>query len=129
MPEPPARKVVCPVVVLSLNEAQINNDVIAENLRDEMLSLYLAAGAVHAVIDFQAVQYLSSAGFRPLLSLNRQVRERGGRLVLCGMQPQVEEVFAVTRLIDPEGKGRAAFVAQPTVPAAVAHLYQQEPPG
>ena len=73
MSEPPVRKVGCPVVVLSLNEAQINNDVIAEAMRDELLSLYAAVGALHAVIDFRSVQYLSSAGFRPLLSLNRQV--------------------------------------------------------
>ncbi len=130
MPELPSpRKVGCPVVVLSLNEAQINSDAIAESLRDELLSLYLAVGAVHVVIDFRAVQYLSSAGFRPLLSLNRKVRERGGRMVLCNLQPLVEEVFSVTRLIDPDGNGRAAFVAQPTAPAAVAHLYQAETPG
>ena len=129
MPEPtPPRKVGCPVVVLSLNEAQINSDAIAEALRDELLSLYQAVGAVHAVIDFRAVQYLSSAGFRPLLSLNRKVRERGGRMVLCHMQPQVEEVFSVTRLIDPDGTGRAAFLAHATAPAAVAHLYQHETP-
>ncbi|HVS37923.1 MAG TPA: STAS domain-containing protein [Gemmataceae bacterium] len=126
MADPPAKKVGCPVVVLSLNEPQINNDIVAESLRDELLALHTAVGAVHAIIDFQSVQYLSSAGFRPLLSLNRHVRERGGRLVLCNMQPQVEEVFTVTRLIDPDGKGRAAFVAQPTVPAAVAHVYQAE---
>ncbi len=128
MPEAPARKIGCPVVVLSLDEAQVNSDAIAEALRDELLSLYQHVGAVHAVLDFRTVQYLSSAGFRPLLSLSRQVRERGGRLVLCNLQPQVEEVFAVTHLIDPNGKGPAAFVAQPTVPAAVAHLYQAEAP-
>jgi anti-anti-sigma factor len=127
MSEPPARKVDCPVVVLSLNEPQINNDVVAEALRDEMLSLYTGVGAVHAVIDFHKVQYLSSAGFRPLLSLNRQVRERGGRLVLCNMQPQVQEVFAVTRLIDPDGKTRTAFHGEPTTPDAVAYLYHAEP--
>ena len=130
MPEPASpQKVGCPLVVLSLNEAQINSDAVAESLRDELLSRYLAAGAVHAVLDFRAVQYLSSAGFRPLLSLNRQVRERGGRMVLCHLQPQVEEVFSVTRLLDPDGAGRAAFFAQPTAAAAVARLFQQDAPG
>ena len=127
MPDPRPRMVGCPVVVFSLREAQINSDTVAEALRDELLSLYLNVGAIHAVIDCQAVEYLSSAGFRPLLSLNRQVRERGGRLVLCNMRPEVEEVFAVTRLIDPSGSARTAFLAQPTVPAAVAQVYKPEP--
>ena len=94
----------------------------AETLRDELLSLYLQSAAVHAVLDFRAVTYLSSAGFRPLLSLNRQVRQRGGRVVLCNLQPQVQEVFAVTRLIDPSGVIPAAFTVQATAAAAVAQL-------
>ena len=126
MSESQSRMVGCPVVVLSLHEPEINSDAIAEVLRDELLTRYLRAGAVHAVLDLRAVRYLSSAGFRPLLSLNRHVRERGGRLVLCNLQPQVEEVFSVTRLIDASGAGRAAFLALPTAPTAVAHVYQAE---
>jgi anti-anti-sigma factor len=128
MPESKERIVECPVVVMAIREERINSDTVAEMLRDELLSIYQQAGAVHAVIDFRAVTYLSSAGFRPLLSLNRHVRERGGRLVLCHLQPQVEEVFSVTRLIDPTGGGRTAFSAQPTAAAAVAHVYSQESP-
>jgi anti-sigma B factor antagonist len=129
MPEPQARLVGCPVVVLSLRDAQINNDAVAEDLRDELLALYLQVGAVNVILDFQAVTYLSSAGFRPLLSLNRHVRERGGRLVLCNMRPEVEEVFVVTRLIDPTGAGPAAFLAQPTIASAVIQVCQPgEPP-
>jgi anti-anti-sigma factor len=122
--ESQTRMVGCPVVVLSLRPSEINSDTVAEDLRDELLARYLRAGAVHAVLDFQAVRYISSAGFPPLLSLNRKVRERGGRLVLCNLQPEVEEVFAVTRLIDPAG--RAAFLALPDPSTAVAHLCQTE---
>jgi len=112
---------------ITINKAFLAKSRGMKMLREELRGLI--DGAVHAIIDFQAVQYLSSAGFRPLLSLNRHVREHGGRLVLCNMQPQVEEVFTVTRLIDPDGKGRAAFIAQPTVPAAVAHVCQAEAAG
>ena len=128
MPDPQARLVGCPVVVLSIREPLLNDDAIAEDLRDELLALYLKVGAVNAVLDFQAVTHMSSAGFRPLLSLNRQVRERGGRLVLCNMRPEVEEIFTVTRLIDPSGAGQAAFLAHPTVQSAVAHVCQPVQP-
>ena len=116
------RLVACPVVVLSLREAQINDETSAETLRDELLSIYLHSTAVNAVLDFRAVTYLSSAGFRPLLSLNRHVRQRGGRVVLCNLRPQVEEVFSVTRLIDPTGAIPAAFAVQPTAADAVGQL-------
>jgi anti-sigma B factor antagonist len=122
MSEPQAQMVDCPVVVLSLREAQINNETTCETLRDQLLGLYLQSAAVHAILDLRAVTYLSSAGFAPLLSLNRQVRERGGRLVLCNLRPEVEEIFTVTRLVDPSGKANAAFLLQPTLATAVTHL-------
>ena len=122
MSAPQSRIVVCPVVVLAIAEAKINSDSAADLLRDELLSQYLGSSAVHAVLDFRAVTYLSSVGFRPLLSLNRHVRQRGGRLVLCHLRPEVEEVFTVTRLIDPTGAMPTAFAVQPTAAAAVAHI-------
>jgi anti-anti-sigma factor len=125
MSEPQTKMVGCPLVVLSLGATQINNETVCETLRDELLGLYLQSAAVHAVLDLRTVTYLSSAGFGPLLSLNRQVRERGGRLVLCNLRPEVEEIFTVTHLVDPTGNARAAFLMQPTLAAAVAHLCEQ----
>jgi len=112
----------CPVIILRLRATQLNSETTSETLRDQLLALYLQSAAVNAILDLRAVTYLSSAGFRPLLSLNRQIRERGGRLVLCNLHPDVEEVFTVTRLVDPTGKERTAFLMQPNLAAAVDHL-------
>ena len=122
MPDPQKTMVDCPLVVLRLRETQLNSETTSERLRDELLALYLQSSAVNAILDLRTVTYLSSAGFRPLLSLNRQIRERGGRLVLCNLRPEVEEIFTVTRLVDPTGKERTAFLLQPTLGAAVNHL-------
>lgn len=122
MSNPQKPMVDCPVVILRLREAQLNNEIASEKLRDQLLALYLQSAAVHAILDLRAVTYLSSAGFRPLLSLNRQVRERGGQLVLCNLRPDIQEVFTVTRLVDPTGKERTAFAMQPDLAAAVNHL-------
>ncbi len=119
MPDPQTSMVDCPVVVLRLRGTQLNSETTSETLRDEMLALYGRSAALHAVLDMRTVTYLSSAGFRPLLSLNRQVRDRGGRLVLCNLRPEVEEIFTVTRLVDPTGKERTAFIMRPTLTEAV----------
>ena len=113
----------CPVVVLRVSVAEVRGDDLADDLREEMLAVYERSQAVNAVVDFAAVNYLSSAGFRPLLSMQRKVRERGGRLVLCGLTPVVEEIFVATRLISTSGISRAAFEVQKDVSAAVAHLF------
>jgi len=70
---------------------------------------------------------LSSASFRPLLSLLREVRAHGGRLVLCNLQPYVHEVFSVTRLISSHGDTPAAFEVQPDLLAAIASLTSSSP--
>ncbi len=119
--------VTCPVVVLRISPASVTGDTLADELRDELLALYLSAHAQHVVLDFTAVRYLSSAGFRPLLRLNRQVRERGGRLVLCQLAPEIQEIFAVTRLISTTRMMPATFEVQPDVPSAVTNLLQTAP--
>src|SRR5262249_19720195 len=122
MSEPRSRRVSCPVVVLRIQEAQIIGDTLAEEMRDEFLTVCSQTAAANVVLDLQRVVYISSAGFRPLLSLLREVRTRGGRMVLCGLQPLVQEAFAITRLISTGGSAPAAFEVQPDVPSAVANL-------
>jgi anti-anti-sigma factor len=116
----------CPAVVLSVRVAEIRGDALADELRDELLAAYENSAAVHAVLDLRGVTFLSSAGFRPFLSLQRRVRTRGGRLVLCRLGPEVEEVLSVTRLISRHGATPAAFTTRATVPAAVAFLYEAD---
>jgi anti-anti-sigma factor len=123
MSEHPSKYVRCPVVVVRVNEAQVMGDTIADALRDELLALYQQSGATHVVIDMAQVTYLSSAGIRPLLSLNKEVREREGRLILCGLTRDVESVFVATRLISSSRSAPATFEKHPDVPAAVASLY------
>jgi anti-anti-sigma factor len=116
------------VVVLRIDEVQVTGDTLAEELRDEFLTVCSRTSTANVVLDFQRVAYISSAGFRPLLSLLREVRARGGRLVLCGLQPIVQETFAITRLISTTGSAPAAFEVQPDIPTAVSHLDLSVPP-
>src|SRR5215470_16797478 len=99
----------CPVVVVRLAVAELKGDDLADEVREQLLTLYHRALAANVVIDCQGVTYLSSAGFRPLLSLQRAVRERGGRVVLCNLDPKVAEVFGVMRLIGGSGVSRPTF--------------------
>jgi stage II sporulation protein AA (anti-sigma F factor antagonist) len=122
MPEQPFKHISCPIVVLRLETSQLIGDAIADALREEFLAARERVGARHVVVDFEAVAYLSSASFRPLLSLLREVRARQGHLVLCNLNPNVHEIFTVTRLISSHGSAPAAFEVQADVAAAVASL-------
>ena len=127
MAEQPFKHISCPVAVLRIELTQVIGDDLADALREEFLAARRAIGARHVIVDFQPVTYLSSASFRPLLSLLREVRAQGGRLVLCNLQPYVHEVFTVTRLISTPENTPAAFEVQANLTAAIASLSQSEP--
>jgi anti-anti-sigma factor len=122
MSEQPFKHISCPIVVIRIEPAQLVGDVLADALREEFLAARRAIGARHVVVDFQSVTYLSSASFRPLLSLLREVRAQQGRLVLCNLQADVHEVFSVTRLISNHGNTPAAFEVQMDLASAIASL-------
>lgn len=50
------------------------------------------------LLDFRNVEHLSSAALGMLITLNKQLSERQGRLVLANIHPQIYEVFKITRL-------------------------------
>lgn len=116
------KNISCPVAVFRIEPAQVIGDDVADALRGELLAARRAVGARSVIVDFQPVTYMSSASFRPLLSLLRELRAHGGRLVLCNLQPYVHEVFSVARLISTHGATNAAFEVQANLTAAIASL-------
>jgi anti-anti-sigma factor len=110
------------VLVLTVTAPQVRGDDLADELRDEMLAELAAAGTARVAVDMSAVSFMSSVAFRPLLRLQKTVAEKGGRVVLCGLQPPVAEVFHLTRLISTSRAFTAPFEGQPDVQAAIASL-------
>ncbi|MFO0832980.1 MAG: STAS domain-containing protein [Phycisphaerales bacterium] len=50
------------------------------------------------LISFTGVEHLSSAALGTLIQVNNQVRNRSGQLRLANIDPQIYEVFTITRL-------------------------------
>ncbi len=48
------------------------------------------------VLDFTALQYISSAGLRVLLTAHKRMAGQDGRLVIRGAGESVREVFTIT---------------------------------
>jgi len=110
------------VLVLTLTEAQVEGDSIAQSLQAELLAAASAAAARKVIVDFQNVKYISSVAFSPLLALRRHLNGTGGRLVVCGLNEMVGDIFYTTKMVSPSGTFAAPFEMQPDVAAAVAAL-------
>lgn len=109
-------------LVLTLKDAQVRGDPMAEAIRLEFLNAVDQTGCKKVAVDLGNVELITTVAFRPLLSLRRRLHERDGKMVLCGLSPLVAEVFRVTRLISSSGSSTAPFEAQPDTPSALAYL-------
>jgi anti-anti-sigma factor len=113
------------VLVLTALEPQLQGDRQITAFRRELDEAVAQSGAKHVVLDLRNVKALSSAAFRPLLSLRHTLEARGGRLALCHLTPVVAEVFQATRTIGGNRTSPASFDVQPTLAAAVAGLNRE----
>jgi anti-anti-sigma factor len=110
------------VLVLTLTEANLQGDKLAKALRQELLSVIAGNPSHKVVLDFQRVKSLSSEIFRPLVTLRHKLEETKGKLVICGLSPDVTRAFSATRLMSSVRSATSTFQVQPDVPAAVANL-------
>ena len=114
------------VLVLAITHPQLRSgdfDLI-DQVRQELLTAVALNGTRKVVVDLTEVEYVGSAGFRPLLSLRKKLQEQDGDMLLCGLCEEVHEVFLTSRLIDAQGSSAAPFGVEPDVARAVARLAQ-----
>ncbi|HMF13913.1 MAG TPA: STAS domain-containing protein [Gemmataceae bacterium] len=111
------------VLVLTITESQVEGDAVAQSLQRELLAAVTAGDAKRVIVDFQNVRYISSVAFGPLLALRRQLNGSGGRLVVCGLNQMIGDIFYTTKMVSPDGTFVAPFEMQPNVPTAVASFH------
>jgi anti-anti-sigma factor len=126
MPTPPKAQLLKSVnegiLVLTLQEEQLQGDRLLRALGHELDQALSDREVRQVILEFRNVKSLSSAAFRPLLSLRRILEERGGRVALCHLTPVVAETFRATRMLSTSRSYGTSFEVQPTLAAAVTAL-------
>ncbi len=111
------------ILVVTVTEPQLQGYTMARSLQQELHALVSQHEPVlRMILDLQAVTSLTSEALRPLLNLQRNMFQQGGRLVLCSLSPVVAAVFRVTFLAGSGRLSAATFEVQPSVEAAMASL-------
>jgi anti-anti-sigma factor len=101
----------------------------SSNLEKSLQNLFDTAGS-RTLIDFAALDYISSAGLRVILMAAKRAKQAQGRLVLCNLQAHVKEVFEISgflKILDLVDDRQAALakLAQPRAvwfPEAAEHF-------
>ena len=65
---------------------------------EELQHLVDHDGNKDLLLDFDSVEFLSSAALNKLIILDKKVKAKAGQLKLCNLMPEIREVFVITRL-------------------------------
>ncbi|KAF1086207.1 putative anti-sigma factor antagonist BtrV [Sporotomaculum syntrophicum] len=60
------------------------------------LSAIFEEGAVNLVFDFTALEYISSAGLRVILTAQKKINAQGTKMEIVGANESVKEIFDIT---------------------------------
>ncbi len=86
------------VSVVRFVDKKIVDSATIEQLGEELNSLVTVEKRNMILLNFEGVEFLSSAALNKLISLNSKVKAAAGRLKLCSLRNEIKEVFTITRL-------------------------------
>jgi anti-sigma B factor antagonist len=102
-PTPPRSKrltvdTVGDVVVVGFVDRRILDEANIQIIADQLFGLVDDEKQRKLLLNFGNVEYMSSAALGKLITLHKKMTGVKGKLVLCGISPQIFEVFAITKL-------------------------------
>ena len=103
------------VTVVHFRDQKIIEDLGIQELGQELNRLVEVENRKKLVLNFSSVDFLSSAALGKLITLDKKMKAKSGKLKLCNIRPEIYEVFAITRLNrlfdikDEEADALAAF--------------------
>jgi anti-sigma B factor antagonist len=103
------------VSLVEFSDRKILDELCIHEIQEELSTLVDAQPKGNLLLSFRNVEHLSSAALGMLITLNKKVQEQQGKLKLSDINPQIYEVFKITRLnkifdIHPNvDKARASF--------------------
>jgi len=86
------------VVRVEFIDRNILDEANIHQIGEEISDLIDAEREPKLLISFENVDHLSSAALGTLITINNKIRNRGGELRLANIDPQIYEVFVITRL-------------------------------
>ena len=86
------------VTVVSLKQSSIGSIGEVEKIAEALRGLIQDQDVCNMVVDFSKVSFFSSQMLGLLVDIWRRTKDRGGALLISGINPQLTRVFRITHL-------------------------------
>ena len=87
------------ITIITIELARLSSYELSEALGRELIAAVKGRESPQVAVDLSKIEYMSSVGYAPPITLRARVRDLGGRIILCGLRPVVKEMFDATRLL------------------------------
>lgn len=86
------------VTVVSFQNASIIDMPTVQSIGEEIYALVDQQALKKIVLDFEPVRFLSSQMLGVLISLQKKAKTINGRVIICGLRPELHKVFQIMKL-------------------------------
>jgi len=86
------------VTVVEFQDRKILEELLITQIGEKLDQLVGSQYRVQLLLTFKNVEHLSSAALGMLITLHNKVKETDGRLMLSDINPQIFQVFEITKL-------------------------------
>ena len=86
------------VHIVVFKDKKILDDTVLDEIKTEINRLMGNATGLDMLLDFSNVEFMSSAMLGLLGQLHRKIGSGQGRLKMCGIRPEIFQVFKLTNL-------------------------------
>ncbi len=86
------------VIEVMFRDRNILDEANIQQIGEEIKGLIDAEPKPRLLINFSDVDHLSSAALGTLITVNNRIKALNGQLRLCNIDPQIYQVFVITKL-------------------------------
>jgi anti-sigma B factor antagonist len=86
------------ILVVDVLERRVSEPQVVRELSGELFRAIGDERSLQVVLDLSRVRHVSSSALNALIDLQDRLTAAGRKLRLCGLQPDVAEIFRITQL-------------------------------
>ena len=84
--------------IIRFTDEKILEEKDINTLQESIMSVIEQSERINLILDFGNVRFLSSAVLGLLIRISKRIYEKDGQLKLCNINPNIFEIFKITRL-------------------------------
>lgn len=86
------------ILTVCLTDARILDEVKLDEVGNDLMEMLNKTSEERVILDFRAVQFMSSSMLGKLVQLHKKCKEFKVQLKLCSIASDIREVFKITKL-------------------------------